>query len=238
MNPKIVMITGGAKGIGKACARAFLESGALVSLMSRTHSELESTQTEFEKEFPDKILTFKGNVADESSVEQWFDLVSKKWGTPSVLINNAAIFVSKNITEQSLEDWERVIRINLTGSFLCARAFFKSAHHQEVPRAIVNISSLAGIRGTEKFPGLSSYVASKFAVVGLTESLAVEGKKLGIRVNCIAPGAVNTEMLRQALPDLKAQAEPIDIAKICLFLADENQSHVLTGSTVEVFSNS
>lgn len=237
MNSKVVMITGGAKGIGKACAKAFLERGASVSIMSRTLSELEAVQTEFEKLFPERILTFKGNAGEASSVEQWFQLISKKWGTPSTLINNAAIFVSKPVIEQSVEDWERVIKTNLTGSFLCAQAFFKCDNPQNIPRSIINISSLAGIRGTEKFPGLSSYVASKFAIVGLTESLAVEGKQFGIRANCIAPGAVNTEMLRQALPDLKAQAQPEDIAKICLFLADENQSQVLTGSTLEVFSN-
>ncbi|NBX81882.1 SDR family NAD(P)-dependent oxidoreductase, partial [bacterium] len=129
------------------------------------------------------------------------------------------------------------IRINLTGTFLCAQEFFRCAKEKPGKRSIVNISSLAGIRGTEKFPGLSSYVASKFGVVGLTEALAVEGKALGVRVNCIAPGAVDTEMLRKAAPQLKADAMPADIAKIVVFLSDPEQSGVVSGSTVELFTN-
>jgi len=238
VNSQIVMITGGAKGIGKACAKNFLKRGASVSLMSRTLSELKATQDEFEKEFPKRTVIFEGSVSSSLDIQSWFEATTSHFGTPTVLINNAAIFLSKEVTDQSLEDWEQVIQINLTGSFLCSQAFFKAANPGKIPRSIINISSLAGIRGTDKFPGLSSYVASKFAVVGLTEALAVEGKSLNIRVNCIAPGAVDTEMLRKALPQLKAKAQPEDIAKICLFLADEKQSQVLNGSTLEVFSNS
>lgn len=234
MTQQIAMITGGAKGIGRACAEAFLKEGAKVSLISRSAQELEATSHALLKLSPGKLTTFCGDISNPSTVEQWFQKTQTELGTPSALVNNAAIFINKSVKDQSLEEWEQVIRINLTGSFLCAREFFKIA---KIKSAIVNISSLAGIRGTEKFPGLSSYVASKFAIVGLTEALAVEGKALGIRVNCIAPGAVDTEMLRQAIPSMRAKAIPSDIAKLVLFLCDETRSNIMTGSTLEVFSN-
>lgn len=238
MKDQVVMITGGAKGIGRACAEAFLKAGASVSLISRTSTELERTQEAFSKDHPRKVATFCGDVSNPSTVKNWFEITLSKLGNPTSLINNAAIFHHQAVVDQNLENWDKVIRVNLNGTFLCSQEFFKSSRTNDRTRSIVNISSLAGIRGTEKFPGLSSYVASKFAVVGLTEALAVEGKELGIRVNCIAPGAVDTEMLRQALPHLKAKATPADIARIALFLCEPSQSGVLTGSTIEVFSNS
>ncbi|NBV51380.1 SDR family oxidoreductase [bacterium] len=233
MKNQVVMITGGAKGIGKACAEAFLKQGASVSLISRTAQELENAKATLSG----KVVTHCGDMSDPKVVSAWFELTQKELGSPTVLVNNAATFLNKPVTEQSLEDWERVIRINLTGTFLCAQEFFRCAKEKPGKRSIVNISSLAGIRGTEKFPGLSSYVASKFGVVGLTEALAVEGKALGVRVNCIAPGAVDTEMLRKAAPQLKADAMPADIAKIVVFLSDPEQAGVVSGSTVELFTN-
>lgn len=237
MREQIVMVTGGAKGIGRACAEAFLNQGARVSLISRSANELQTATKTLSKDFPGKVSSLCGDIGSPEVVTKWFEKTKQELGAPTSLINNAAIFINKKAHEQSLEEWEKVIRINLTGSFLCAREFFKSAQASTASRAIVNISSLAGIRGTEKFPGLSSYVASKFAVVGLTEALAVEGKSLGIRVNCIAPGAVDTEMLRHAIPGMKAKATPPDIAKIAVFLCNEKESSILTGTTIEVFSN-
>jgi len=237
MSGQVVMITGGAKGIGRACAEEFLKNGDRVSILSRTLSELEKTTAELEKNFPEKIAFFCGDIGKEEVVHQWFNETKSSWGIPTSLVNNAAIFNHQLVHEQSLEDWEKVIHVNVTALFLCAKAFFNQPNPEKIPRSIVNISSLAGIRGTEKFPGLSSYTTSKFAVVGLTEALAVEGRDLGIRVNCIAPGAVDTEMLRKALPHLKAKATPADIAKVVFFLSDPTHSGVLTGSTVEIFSN-
>lgn len=237
MKDQVVMITGGAKGIGRAFAEAFLEAGAHISLTSRTETELSSAFHDLSKKYPKRVFTQVADISKAEEVSLWFQETQNHLGRPSVLINNAGIFINKTITEQTLEDWEKVVRVNLTGTFLCSQAFFKICSQTNGPKAIVNISSLAGIRGTEKFPGLSSYVASKFGVVGLTEALAVEGKAIGIRVNCIAPGAVATQMLKKALPHLSPKAQPQDIAKIALFLCDERQSGVLTGSTIEVFSN-
>ena len=231
------MITGGAKGIGKACAEAFLKAGAKVSLTSRTEKELSHTLSEFSERHPKRVFAKVADISLAHDVSSWFEDTQKHLGVPTCLINNAGIFISKKISDQTLEEWEKVIRVNLTGTFLCSQAFIKLHLKTSGAKSIINISSLAGIRGTEKFPGLSSYVASKFGIVGLTEALAVEGKDLGIRANCIAPGAVATEMLKKALPHLSPKAQPQDIAHIALFLSDESQSGALTGSTIEVFSN-
>lgn len=237
MKNLVAMITGGAKGIGRACAETFLESGHSVSLISRTASELKQTEKELLAKYPGKVFSFCGDISSAPTVKDWFKKTIETLGYPTTLVNNAGIFVNKSVVDQNLEDWEKVIRVNLTGAFLCAQELFRMALSHTGPKSIINMSSLAGIRGTEKFPGLSSYVASKFALVGLTESLAVEGRKFGIRVNCIAPGAVGTEMLKKALPELKAEATPKDIAKLVYFLSAPEQSSVLTGSTLEVFSN-
>ena len=101
---------------------------------------------------------------------------------------------------------------------------------------IINISSLSGVRGVEKFPGLSAYNVSKSAVAGLTEILAVEGKPYNIRVCAVSPGAIETAMLRQAAPHLKAGMTPADMAEILLFLADDS-GRMLSGSNIEIFSN-
>jgi NAD(P)-dependent dehydrogenase (short-subunit alcohol dehydrogenase family) len=102
---------------------------------------------------------------------------------------------------------------------------------------LVNLTSLSGVRGPEKFPGSSAYVVSKYGVLGLSEILAVEGRPHGIRVNSIAPGAVDTVMLQKAAPFLKTTTTPDDIARTILFLADNAQSGHITGANLEIFSN-
>src|SRR5690606_11998869 len=102
---------------------------------------------------------------------------------------------------------------------------------------IVNIGSLGGSRSTEKFPRLSIYVASKFAVAGLTEALAVEGRPLGVRVNAFAPGAVDMDMLRKASPHLKTDTTPAVVARVIVGLCDPTVSKAVTGAVIEIHSN-
>jgi NAD(P)-dependent dehydrogenase (short-subunit alcohol dehydrogenase family) len=131
--------------------------------------------------------------------------------------------------------WDQVINVNLRGTFLCCREAFRlmSAQKQGV---IINISSLSGVKGVEKFPGLSAYNVSKSGVAGLTEILAVEGKPYNIRVCAISPGAVDTEMLREAAPHLKAGMTAEEMAEILLFLADDS-GRMFSGSNIELFTN-
>ena len=102
---------------------------------------------------------------------------------------------------------------------------------------IVNVSSLGGVRGTEKFAGFTAYTVSKFAVVGLTESLAVDGRSLGIRVNCVAPGAVDTRMKHEAAPFLDTVTTADDVARVIRFLCDDEESGALSGAVIEIHSN-
>jgi len=131
--------------------------------------------------------------------------------------------------------WDSVIGVNLRGIFLCCREAFQIMAKQQ-QGIIINMSSLSGVKGVEKFPGLSAYNVSKAGVAGLTEILAVEGKPYNIRVCAVSPGAVDTVMLRQAAPHLKAGMTPDDMAEILLFLADDS-GRMLSGSNIEIFSN-
>lgn len=235
---QVILVTGAGKGIGRACALAFAKEGGRVALVSRTQGELESTKELILKNSPEaQTLLMAADISTEKAVLTLFDSVEKNLGNVSVVVNNAAILINKKMVETTQEDWDRAMGVNVRAAFFTSRELLKRCEKNRATGSIVNISSLAGIRGTDKFPGFSSYVASKFAVVGLTEITAVEGKPFGVRANCIAPGAVNTELLRREAPHLKTKTEPEDIAKQVLFLADEKESGCLSGSVIEVFSN-
>lgn len=215
LKDKIVIVTGGGRGIGAATAIAFARAGARVALCSRTTHQLRSTKLKVQKESAvDRVMAVSCDIRSERQVRKFFAKVVRVWGRPDILINNAAIVFKKDLKKTTLSEWQNLISVNLTGTFLCSR---------EVARVmsrgcIINISSLAGLRGVEKFRGLGAYTASKFGVVGLTEVLALELAPK-IRVNCIAPGAVNTEMLQKAAPHLKTRTTPYQVAEFILKLA-------------------
>ncbi len=233
---KVALITGGGTGIGAATARLFAGSGAQVVIAGRTPESLERVAQSISTD-GGRALAVKADVSREEDVRALFERARSSFGAVDILVNNAAITRISNFAELSASDWDQVMAINVRGPFLCCREAFSQMKESGRGGSIINISSLAGIRGTEKFPCLSSYVTSKFAIVGLTESLAVEGRAHGIRVNCVAPGAVDTEMLRKAAPHLKTRTLPDDIAKTLLFLADSSQSGPVSGAVLEIFSN-
>ena len=235
---KTVMITGGAKGIGYAIAKAFARDGANLIIASRNLNALEEAKESIQKLYPEiTVLIQRCDVSSEYDVKLLFNRVVSEFGSIHYLINNAACLIKGDVLSLSSEDWATVLSTNVTGSFLCAKEAFNLMKVSSEDSAIVNVSSLAGIRGVEKFPGMVSYITSKHAVVGLTESLAVEGRDYAIRVNAVAPGAVDTEMLNTAFPDFKAKTKPEDIAETFLYLCDYNQSGAMTGSILEIHCN-
>ena len=140
-------------------------------------------------------------------------------GGPTALVCAAGALTSVPFADTTAQIWTETLAVNLTGTFLCCRAAFTAMTEAGEGR-IVTIASLSGVYATEKFPGLAAYNASKFGVVGLTEAIAVEGKKHGISAICVSPGAVDTEMLRRANPDLRPGLTPADVADLILALLD------------------
>jgi NAD(P)-dependent dehydrogenase (short-subunit alcohol dehydrogenase family) len=184
----------------------------------------------------DRLHLITGDTSRENDILGVYEWAEDHWGPVNLLIANAAIAPRQSLLTLSLEEWDQVQRTNVTGPFLLSRELFRRLPEQQIAD-IVNVASLGGIRGTEKFPGLTAYSVSKFALVGLTECLAAEGRARGIRVNAVAPGAVNTQMLREAAPHLSTRTEPLDIAKVIVYLADREASGALNGSVLEIYSN-
>ncbi|GAC1378171.1 MAG: 3-oxoacyl-ACP reductase FabG [Ktedonobacteraceae bacterium] len=231
---RVTVITGAGRGVGRATAHRCAQAGARVVLCSRTAAQIHAVVAEIEQA-GGSALAFVADVSREEEVQLLFQKVMDTFGRVDVLINCAGIVAVRPFLAMDVATWDSVLGVNLRGTFLCCHAAFPimAAQRQGV---IINISSLSGIKGVEKFPGLSAYNVSKAGVAGLTEILAVEGKPYNIRVCAVSPGAVDTDMLRQAAPHLKAGMTPDDMAEILLFLADDS-GRMLSGSNVEIFSN-
>lgn len=234
LNHQVALVTGGGRGIGAATAMALARKGAHVIVASRTGSELADTLTHVQ------TAGLRGSgwmldVADDAAVAAVFARIKAEFGRLDILVNNAAVLLSGPFAEMAMRDWDQLMAINLRGAALCAQQAFRLM--RERGGTIVNVSSLGGVPNTEKFPGYAAYTVSKFALTGLTEALAAEGKAQNIRVNTVAPGAVDTAMLRQAAPHLRTRTTPADVAKVIAFLCDPAESGCMTGATLVINSN-
>jgi NAD(P)-dependent dehydrogenase (short-subunit alcohol dehydrogenase family) len=236
INGQISIITGAGRGIGRATALRFAREGARVVLFSRTAAALDEVAAETARQgHRHPALPIAGDVSREDDVYSLFQQVMERYGRVDILVNCAAIVAVEPFVTMDIATWDRVINVNLRGTFLCCRAAFR-AMPARGGGVIVNLSSLAGVPRVEKFSGNSAYTVSKFGVAGLTESLAVEGKPLSIRVVAVSPGAVDTEMLRAAAPHLKAGMTPEQLARILLFLVGPDAAP-LHGTNLEIYSN-
>ncbi|OIQ22135.1 MAG: 3-ketoacyl-ACP reductase [Flavobacterium sp. MedPE-SWcel] len=209
---KNALITGAGKGIGKAVALALASEGVNIALLSRTKSSLEEVATEVEK-LGVKSFIVTADVSDINSVNEAVSKSLAEFGTIDILINNAGIAKMGKFLELTPTDWEEVIKINLMGTYYTTRAVLPNMIDRQ-SGDIINISSTAGLKGA---PVTSAYSASKFAVLGLTESLMQEVRKHNIRVTALTPSTVATDMafnlnLTDGNPDNVMQAE--DIAEL------------------------
>jgi NAD(P)-dependent dehydrogenase (short-subunit alcohol dehydrogenase family) len=231
---RVTIITGAGRGVGRATALLFARQGARVVLFSRTRTQLDEVSARISAA-GGHALTVVGDVASEDDVASLFQQVRERYGRVDILVNCAGMVAVRPFVEMDIATWDQVLGTNLRGTFLCCREAFRMMAAQQ-QGVIINLSSLSGVKGVEKFPGLSAYNVSKAGVAGLTEILAVEGRPYNIRVCAVSPGAVDTEMLRQAAPHLKAGMTPDDLAEILLFLADDS-GRMFTGSNIELFTN-
>jgi NAD(P)-dependent dehydrogenase (short-subunit alcohol dehydrogenase family) len=234
INNQVAIITGAGRGVGRATALRFAREGARLVLFSRTATHLDEVATEITA-LGGQVLTLAGDVAREEDVRTLFEQTRTRYGRIDILVNCAGIVAVRPFVEMDVATWDRVLNTNLRGTFLCCHEAFQTMVAQK-QGVIINLSSLSGVKGVEKFPGLSAYNVSKAGISGLTEILAVEGKPHNIRVTVVSPGAVETEMLHQAAPHLKAGMTPEELADILLFLVDDSGAK-FSGSNIELFTN-
>ena len=230
---RLALVTGASRGIGAAAAEALAVAGARVVLAARDGDALEAVARRI-RGAGGEALPVPTDVGKPEDVEELFAAVHRA-GPLAALVCAAAVLASAPFEETTPEIWEQALRVNLTGSFLCCRAAFTAMRAAGEGR-IVNIASLSGVYATEKFPGLTAYNVSKYGVIGLTEAIALEGKALGISAICLSPGAVDTEMLRQANPELRPGLTPADVAELIVALLD-SPLVAASGANIPLFSN-
>ena len=232
---KVVVVTGASRGIGRGIAEAFAQHGACVACVATTLANAEVTANAI----GGKARPFACDVADEVSVDAFFKAVEADMGVPQVLINNAGITRDTLLMRMKDDDWDRVMDVNLKGTFHCIRAVSRPMMKARYGR-IVNISSVIGQIGAA---GQANYAASKAGLFGLTMSVAKELGSRGITCNAIAPGFIETDMTEGLTPEFRDHVTknapagrlgtPSDIAAAVLFLAS-NEASYITGQTLTV----
>jgi NAD(P)-dependent dehydrogenase (short-subunit alcohol dehydrogenase family) len=230
---RLALVTGASRGIGAATAEALADAGAKVVLAARSGDALEAVAEAIRDRGGD-ARAVATDVASPESVDALFATVAGL-GPLAALVCAAAVLTPAPFDQTTSELWEQTLAVNLTGSFLCCRAAFGAMRSAGEGR-IVNIASLSGVYATEKFPGLAAYNVSKYGVIGLTEAIAVEGKPCGISAICLSPGAVDTQMLRDANPQLRPGLTPADVAQLIVALLD-SPLVAASGANIPLFSN-
>jgi 3-oxoacyl-[acyl-carrier protein] reductase len=193
----VAIITGASSGIGRATALALAEKGLRLSLLARSESVLSEVAEEAGDRGASDVRRFVCDVRDEAEVDRAVASTLDRFGRIDVLINSAGLSLNGEVDGYSLEDWRTVIDTNLTGTFLTCRAVVPAMKRQGGGQ-IINISSGAGRNGIKE---MSAYCASKFGVIGLTESFALEVRNHNIRVSVLIPGSVATDFSRVAKRD-------------------------------------
>lgn len=231
------MITGSARGIGRAIAEAMGREGAEVVIADRDGAEAAKTAARI----GGNAMAVRADVSKPEDVEALFDEAVEKFGKVDVLVNNAGIGAARLVVDIGLEEWERIIRVNLTGAFLCSQQAARRMIAQGHGGKIVNIVSLSGQKGGV---GRSAYGASKAGLEVLNKIMAVEFAEHGINVNAIAPGPIMTETgkgmhtpetvdaYHRLIPQ-RRYGEPSEIADAAVFLASDDASYI-TGHTLNV----
>ena len=221
---RVAIVTGASSGIGRATAEMLASRGALVAAFART-----ATVAGLE------MLAIDGDVSDPDAIERLFAETESRLGDCDILINCAGMIDPKILTEVTLEDWDRMFAVNVRGTFLASRRALPSMIARRAG-AIVNVASISGVPGPEKFPGWVSYCASKAAVIGLIEALAVEVKQFGVRVNSVSPGSVDTKMWADASGGAPAAMTADEVAEVICFLASD-RARAVNGQDVHVYSS-
>jgi 3-oxoacyl-[acyl-carrier protein] reductase len=239
MPQRTALVTGASRGIGKACALALAAAGHRVILAARDEGKLEETATEI-RNAGGEALWIRLDLSDLDSIPQVFKAAAEKAGAPvTILVNNAGITKDGLALRMKRADFESVLQVNLTGSFLCSQAVLQGMMRERWGR-IVNVASVVGQAGNA---GQANYVASKAGLIGLTKTLAQEMASRNVTVNAVAPGFIDTDMTHVLSPEvheriltgipLKRMGSAADVAAAVKFLASEEAGYI-TGHVLNV----
>jgi len=220
---KVVLVTGGSRGIGKATAKRFKLQGASVAILSKDERRLKKTAEEIH------AFGVVADVRDSKQVSKAIQKILVHFGRIDILINNAGVAYSNNLIDTKEKEWDEIFDVNVKGIYLVTKVVLPLMvkNHSGV---IINVSSGAGKSG---IPGYYAYSASKFAVIGLTESLAGEVEKEGIKVFAICPGMVATDMIKK-LTGVRIGMPPEKIAQSILQIASDNPP-IKPGECLEIY---
>ncbi|MBW8785189.1 MAG: SDR family oxidoreductase [Novosphingobium sp.] len=243
MIDRIAVVTGGESGIGAGCVAGLAAAGADVAVIYHQDKDAGEASAGAVKLLGRKAVAVQADVGSEADVEAAFDRIADAIGIPDILVNSAGLNMSGvPVAKMSLEQWERIVRTDLTGSFLTSRRFVRELEPTGRPGTIVNITS---IHASVMRPGGADYDAAKGGQWNLTRTMALETAKLGITVNAIAPGMILTPMNQKALDDpeyrrsleqnipLGRAGTPDEIAGLAVFLASPAGAYI-TGSTITI----
>jgi len=228
---KVAIVTGASSGIGRAAAELLAARGALVAIFARSGEKLAAIAARW----PERMLPVTGDVADLAAIEKLFAETESRFGECEILVNNAGMIEPKRLVEATLDEWEGAFAVNVRGVFLCCRRALPNMIARR-RGAIVNVASISGVPGPQKFPGFTAYCASKAAVIGLTEALATEVRESGVRVNAVSPGSVDTPMWAEVSGGAAADMTPEEVAETILFLASD-RSRPMNGQNLHVWSS-
>jgi len=242
LNDDVALVTGGTRGIGRAVAQTLAQEGARVAITGQDEGRARAVAAQLTAEVGREVLGLGLDLRSEAQIEEAVRSCRARFGTITILVNNAAIYLSTPVLEMTRAAWEDVFAVNVTGTFLMTREVGRLMVAQKHGR-IVNVSSCSARKPD---PGQAAYNASKSAVVGLTRVTALEFGPHGVTCNAVLPGATDTEMIRKSFltsPEverawvertaLKRLGRPLDVARVVLFLASRLADHV-TGESVVV----
>jgi len=234
-----VLVTGATRGIGKAIAKRFLEEGAILIGIFAGNTQASLDFSDEQKQFAGRFELFRCNVADEGDVLTLFKEIDEKYQSLDILINNAGIRKDSMLAMMSYSQWQEVLNTNLTGTYLMAKQAVLMMMRNKYGR-IINITSPVAHLG---FPGQANYAASKAGQIALTKTLAKEVAKKNITVNCVSPGFISTDFIKDLPPDLLAEYKkmvpmrrfgtPEEVADAVLFLAGNSASYI-SGTVLEI----
>ena len=224
---KVAVVTGAGKGLGKACAIALAEAGANLIIISRTQKDLNQV-SKIIKKFRVKCTSYVCDVTNYHEIKSIINKVKRI----DVLINNAGFLVNKSFEDTTLDDFHNIYSTNVFSVAMLIKRTIKYMHEGS---NVINISSIGGVQGSVKFPGLSAYSSSKGALNILTEMLAEEYKEKKVHFNSLALGSVQTKMLEKAFPGFKASTSSENMAKYIYNFATEGYK-LMNGKVVSISS--